>query len=61
MIVITFVACLAFTVNAINLSAVDEASLPTEANSAKYHFYFDDEKYTNVYDSDTCIEAYLYM
>ena len=30
-------------------------------NDAKYHFYFDNEKYYDVYDTETCVEAFLYM
>ena len=31
------------------------------ATNAKYHFYFDDDRYHNINDAEACVEAFEYM
>lgn len=38
-----------------------EDTVSANTSGAKIHFYLDNEKYYDVYDSDTCLEAFQYM
>ena len=58
---LVFIACCSVTAKANDAAKEVNDELVTNNNPSKFHFYFDDEKYHNVNDKETCVEAFLYM